>query len=65
MDETLKLILDELKVIKQEQEELKKLVSSMKGEVVKDLKPYFDSVEKRIDEKTSELNETFRPTKYY
>lgn len=86
MDETLKLILNELKGLKEGQSrleegfrnlesgqrnledrqknleegqlELKKDVSSIKDYLITGLAPYFEQIEKHIDEKTDELKET-------
>lgn len=58
MEETLKLILNELKELKEGQQELKKDVSSIKDNLINGLGPYFESVEKHIDEKTDELKDT-------
>lgn len=58
MEETLKLILNELKELKEGQQELKKEVSSIKDNLINGLGPYFESVEKHIDEKTDELKDT-------
>jgi hypothetical protein len=58
MEETLKLILNELKELKEGQQELKKDVSSIKDNLINGLGPYFESVEKHIDEKTEELKDT-------
>jgi hypothetical protein len=58
MEETLKLILKELKELKEGQQELKKDVSGIKGNLINGLGPYFESVEKHIDEKTEELKDT-------
>ncbi|WP_058306889.1 hypothetical protein [Gracilibacillus massiliensis] len=55
MEETLKLILNELKELKEGQQELKEDVSSIKGNLI--FGPYFESVEKHIDEKTDELKD--------
>lgn len=46
MEETLKLILNELKELKEGQQELKKEVSSIKDNLINGLGPYFESVEK-------------------
>ncbi|MBM6616972.1 hypothetical protein [Bacillus suaedaesalsae] len=86
MEDTLKLILDELKglkdgqrkledgqenlvgrlhnledgqkLLKEGQLELKKDVSSIKDYLINGLGPYFDHLEKHIDEKSDELKET-------
>lgn len=58
MEETLKLILNELRELKEGQQELKKDVSSIKDNLIHGLGPYFESVEKHIDEKTDELKDT-------
>ncbi|MDC3412408.1 hypothetical protein NC797_00070 [Aquibacillus sp. 3ASR75-11] len=58
MEDTLKLILNELKELKEGQQELKKDVSSIKDNLFNDLGPYFESVEKHIDVKTEELKDT-------
>ncbi|RYG71800.1 hypothetical protein EU245_12980 [Lentibacillus lipolyticus] len=57
MEEKLKLILDELKELKEGQQELKKDVSSIKDNLINGLGPYFERVEKHIDEKTDELKD--------
>lgn len=58
MEETLKLILNELKELKEGQLELKKDVSSIKENLIHGLGPYFEHIEKHIDEKTVELKDT-------
>lgn len=58
MEETLKLILNELKGLKEGQQELKKEVTSIKDNLINGLGPYFESVEKHIDAKADELKDT-------
>ncbi|WP_099364481.1 hypothetical protein [Fredinandcohnia onubensis] len=58
MEETLKLILNELKELKEGQQELKKEVSSIKDNLINGLVPYFEHIENHIDEKTAELKDT-------
>ncbi|MGD6903182.1 hypothetical protein [Bacillus infantis] len=58
MEETLKLILNELKELKEGQLELKKDVSGIKDNLINGLGPYFEHIEKHIDEKTAELKDT-------
>ena len=58
MEETLKLILNELKELKEGQQELKKDVSSIKDNLINGLGPYFEHIEKHIDEKAAELKDT-------
>ncbi|KEF37231.1 hypothetical protein M670_03477 [Schinkia azotoformans MEV2011] len=58
MEETLKLILNELKELKEGQKELKKEVSSIKDNLINGLGPYFEQIEKHIDAKTDELKDT-------
>ncbi len=68
MQDTLKLILDELKDLKKGQEELKVLkkgqeeiredVSKIKSYLINGLGPYFERIEKHIDHKTDELKDT-------
>ncbi|MFD1038341.1 hypothetical protein ACFQ3N_07950 [Virgibacillus byunsanensis] len=58
MEETLKIILNELKELKEGQQELKSDVSGIKDNLINGLGPYFESVEKHIDEKTVELKDT-------
>lgn len=58
MEETLKLILNELKELKEGQQELKRDVSSIKDNLINGLGPYFESVAKHIDEKTDEIKDT-------
>ena len=55
MGETLKLILNELKELKEDQQKLRKDVRSIKGNFINGLEPYFESIEKFIDEKTEEI----------
>lgn len=62
MEETLKLILNELKELKDGQQELKKDISSIKDNLINGLGSYFEHVEKHIDVKTDELKDR-RPTK--
>lgn len=71
MEETLKLILNELKELKEGQQELRKDVSdlkvgqqdlrkdvtSIKDNLINGLGPYFEQIEKHIDIKTKELKE--------
>ncbi|MFC4321398.1 hypothetical protein [Litchfieldia salsa] len=57
MEETLKLILNELIELKEGQQELKKDVSSIKDNLTNGLGPYFEHIEKHIDEKTAEFKE--------
>ena len=45
MEETLKLILNELKKFKEGQQELKKDVSSSKNNLINGLGPYFEHIE--------------------
>ncbi|QOR67984.1 hypothetical protein IM538_07580 [Cytobacillus suaedae] len=58
MEQTLKLILNELKELKEGQKELKIDVSSIKDNLINGLGPYFEHIEKHIDEKTAELKES-------
>jgi hypothetical protein len=58
MEETLKLILAELKDLKKGQKELKEDVSSIKNNLINGLGPYFERVEKLIDHKTDSLKGT-------
>lgn len=58
MEETLKLILKELIELKEGQQELKKDVSSIKDNLINGLGPYFEHIEKHIDEKATELKDT-------
>ena len=55
MEETLKLILIQLKDLKEGQQDLKKDVSSIKDNLINGLGPYFEHIEKHIDEKTLNL----------
>ena len=54
MKETLKLILNELIELKEGQLELKRDVSNIKDNLINGLGPYFERVEKHIDEKSDE-----------
>jgi hemerythrin-like domain-containing protein len=58
MEETLKLILNELKELKEGQQELKNDISSIKNNLINGLGPYFEHIEKHIDVKTEELKDT-------
>ncbi|MBP2242373.1 peptidoglycan hydrolase CwlO-like protein [Cytobacillus eiseniae] len=58
VEEALKLILNELKELKEGQQEIKKEVTSIKDNLINGLGPYFESVEKHIDVKTDELKDT-------
>lgn len=79
MEETLKLILNELRELKagqqelnnkymdlndrhldlnQGQQELKQDVSSIKDNLINELRPYFEHIEKQIDAWTDELKDT-------
>ncbi|RIW31346.1 hypothetical protein D3H55_15345 [Bacillus salacetis] len=58
MEETLKLILEELRDLKEGQKELKDDVSTIKSNLINGLGPYFERVEKHIDQKTDNLKDT-------
>lgn len=66
MEDILKKILDELQKVNNRldgledgQQELKRDVSSIKDNLISGLGPYYERIEKHIDEKTFELKDTY------
>ena len=66
MEDTLKKILaelqrvnDRLEGLENGQQELQRDVSSIKDNLINGLGPYFERIEKHIDEKTGELKDSF------